>query len=165
MESNAFGNLHLQTLFVGICSWCLDRLPLIVLLFGRHGRAPASNHQAMVLYCYSLYGTSESQLVLWNRDREAAESSLAGGGHEAPPFLAMCQFLALRALGDVNTAERPSWRCQAVIWNRLTAQQKAGLASSEVCPSLCLQVLAQEMPPLAAGGGCWVSLKALNHAD
>jgi len=26
---------------------------------------------------------------------------------EAPPFLAMCKFLAFRALGDVDTAERP----------------------------------------------------------
>lgn len=62
---------------------------------------------------------------------QAAESSLAAGGNEAldghwmvldgavgdisagivglqaPPFLAMCKFLAFRALGDVDPAERP----------------------------------------------------------
>lgn len=70
-------------------------------------------------YALRLLGDKDADLA------KAAESSLAAGGNEAPPFLAMCKFLAFRALGDVDPAER------------LLVQEKVLAAAG--------------MPPLAAG--------------
>ena len=60
---------------------------------------PASSPEGRY-YALRLLGDKDPDLA------KAAESSLSAGGHEAPPFLAMCKFLAFRAPGDVDTAER-----------------------------------------------------------
>ena len=52
-----------------------------------------------------------------------------------------------------------------MIWNRLTAHEKAGFSEFQSVlkwPS-SPKVLAQAMPPLAAGGRCWVVHRDLNH--
>ncbi|CAJ1327123.1 unnamed protein product, partial [Effrenium voratum] len=69
-------------------------------------------------YALRLLGDQDPDLA------KAAESALSSGGREAPPFVDMCSFLSLRALGPVDAAERMS-------------QQQ--------------EVLRQGMPPLAAG--------------